>query len=86
VGWSEAGEPIFYRPAGRALETAPALPRLRPAIPTVGDFAQWAPAGGVASAAETTPSWEGGAVDYQWALDRIRGFAARTMKSSPQRP
>ena len=69
VSW-EDGHLQFYWPNGRRLEEAPQMPRLG----TRGwDLAMQLAEQGVAVAPEAgMPSWEGGRVDYQWALDGLR--------------
>ncbi len=68
------GEALFYRPDGRPLPAAPAMP----AIPvTAGEpipalVARLARQGVAVHAKETLPTWDGGPVDYAWAIDALR--------------
>jgi hypothetical protein len=69
VSW-EGGELQFYWPNGRRLEEAPGMPRR---ASRGWDLAMRLAEEGVAVAPGAgMPSWEGGSVDYQWALDGLR--------------
>ena len=69
VSW-EGEELRFYWPNGRRLEEAPGMPGM---ASRGWDLAMQLAEEGVAVAPGAgMPSWEGGSVDYQWALDRFR--------------
>jgi hypothetical protein len=65
------GEARFRRPDGRPLPEAPALPAL-PERPVAALVSRLAGHGVAVDAGETRPSWDGGPVDYGWAIDWLR--------------
>ena len=65
------GEVRFYRPDGRPLCQAPALPKLA-GEPVTALVSRLASQEVIVDARETLPSWEGGPVDYAWAIDSLR--------------
>jgi len=65
------GEARFYRPDGRPLLEAPALP-LPPGEPVTALAARLAGHGVAVDAHATLPDWQGGPVDYGWAIDWLR--------------
>jgi hypothetical protein len=68
---AESGEAHFYRPDGRPLPDAPALPPV--AGEPAGDLvSRLAGQGVTVNARETLPSWWGGPVDYAWEIDWLR--------------
>jgi len=65
------GEACFYRPDGRPLPEAPALPEL--ALEPVTDLVARLASHDVAvDAGATLPDWWGGPVDYAWEIDWLR--------------
>jgi hypothetical protein len=66
-----SGEARFYRPDGRPLPQAPALPVLA-GEPDTALVARLASQGVAVDARETLPSWCGGPVDYDWEIDWLR--------------
>jgi hypothetical protein len=70
------GEARFHRPDGRQLPEAPALPTL-PVRPVAALVSRLAGHGVTVDAGETLPSWDGGPVDYGWAIDWLRWVAIR---------
>jgi hypothetical protein len=67
------GESHFYRPDGRPLPEAPALPVPVPARGPVTALAERLASQGVAvDARATLPDWWGGPVDYGWEIDWLR--------------
>jgi len=66
-----SGEARFYRPDGRPLPQAPALPVLA-GEPDTALIARLASQGVAVDARETLPSWSGGPVDYAWEIDWLR--------------
>jgi hypothetical protein len=65
------GEARFYRPDGRPLVAAPALPALA-GEPVPALISRLASHGVAVDAGETLPSWWGGPVDYAWEIDWLR--------------
>jgi hypothetical protein len=65
------GEARFYRPDGRPLPEAPALPMLAPE-PVTALVARLAGRGVAVDAGATVPDWWGGPVDYAWEIDWLR--------------
>jgi Domain of unknown function (DUF222) len=65
------GEARFYRPDGRLLPEAPELPTVA-AEPVAALVSRLAGQDVDVDARETVPSWEGGPVDYNWAIDWLR--------------
>jgi hypothetical protein len=63
-----SGEARFYRPDGRLLPAAPALPELAGA-PDTALVSRLASHGVAVNARETLPAWWGGPVDYAWEID-----------------
>ena len=67
------GEARFYRPDGRPLPEAPALPEVaREAVASL--VSRLASDGVVVDAGETLPTWWGGPVDYAWEIDWLRSL------------
>lgn len=69
------GQARFRRPTGLVIEEAPALPAVGgdAATELVRRLARWSIR---VDAGESLPSWEGGAVDYGWAVQYLRGLDA----------
>ena len=65
------GEARFYRPDGRLLAPAPALPVVT-GEPVTALVSRLAGQGVAVDAGETVPSWWGGPVDYAWEIDWLR--------------
>jgi hypothetical protein len=65
------GEARFFRPDGRPLPEAPALPVVA-REPVTALAARLASDGVVVDAGATLPDWWGGPVDYAWAIDWLR--------------
>jgi hypothetical protein len=65
------GQARFYRPDGRPLEEAPALPPLA-GEPVAALVSRLASHGVAVDGGETLPSWWGGPVDYAWEIDWLR--------------
>jgi hypothetical protein len=65
------GEARFYRPDGRPLPVAPALPVLAGESDTAL-VSRLASQGVAVDARDTLPSWWGGPVDYNWEIDWLR--------------
>jgi len=65
-------EARFYRPDGRPLPEAPALPPLSTREPVVALVAQLESHGVAVDARATLPDWWGGSVDYGWEIDWLR--------------
>jgi hypothetical protein len=65
------GEARFYRPDGRPLVEAPALPVLA-GEPVAALVSRLASHGVAVDAGETLPAWWGGPVDYAWEIDWLR--------------
>jgi hypothetical protein len=78
---SPSGEARFYRPNGRLLPAAPALPAMvgepQPALDS-----RLARHGVAVNARETLPSWCGGRVDYNWEIEWLRS-RRRQLPTSP---
>ena len=70
------GEARFYRPDGRALPEAPALP-VSASEPVAALAARLASQGVDVDAGATLPDWWGGPVDYAWEIDWLRGSDRR---------
>jgi hypothetical protein len=74
VEWDGQGEPRFFRPNGMLLEVAPGLcsraDRFGAQARTLSQ--QLLDDGVVVDGERSLPSWTGGGVDYQWALDGYR--------------
>jgi hypothetical protein len=66
-----SGEARFYRPDGRLLPEAPALP-VGAGEPDTALVSRLASHGVAVDARETLPSWWGGPVDYAWEIDSLR--------------
>ena len=65
------GEARFYRPDGRPLAAAPALP-VSAGEPVTALVARLANHGVAVDAGATLPDWWGGPVDYAWEIDWLR--------------
>ncbi|HLX09366.1 MAG TPA: DUF222 domain-containing protein [Thermoanaerobaculia bacterium] len=65
------GEARFYRPDGRPLPAAPALPVLA-REPVTALVTRLADRGVAVDAVATLPDWWGGPVDYAWEIDWLR--------------
>jgi hypothetical protein len=65
------GEARFYRPDGRLLAPAPALPEVT-GEPVTALVSRLANQGVAVDAEETLPSWGGGPVDYGWEIAWLR--------------
>ena len=65
------GEARFYRPDGRPLPAAPALPEMA-REPVTALVARLASDGVAVDAGATLPDWWGGPVDYAWEIDWLR--------------
>jgi Domain of unknown function (DUF222)/HNH endonuclease len=70
------GEARFYRPDGRPLQEAPALP-VSAREPVTALVARLARHGVDVDAGATLPDWWGGPVDYAWEIDWLRGSDRR---------
>jgi hypothetical protein len=66
-----SGAARFYRPDGRLLPEAPALPAV-PREPVTALVTRLAGQGVTVDAGATLPSWWGGPVDYNWEIDWLR--------------
>ncbi len=66
-----SGEARFYRPDGRPLPAAPALPVLA-SEPVTSLAARLADHGVAVNAGATLPDWWGGPIDYAWEIDWLR--------------
>jgi len=66
-----SGAARFYRPDGRLLPEAPALPAV-PREPVTALVTRLAGQGVTVEAGATLPSWWGGPVDYNWEIDWLR--------------
>ena len=69
----------FFRPDGRELVEAPPLPPVEAeSLPSL--TAQWM-RDGIPSAGEASaPSWDGGPVDFGWAVDLLRQAATTGLR------
>jgi len=65
------GEARFYRPDGRPLPPAPALPVVS-GEPVAALISHLESQGVEVDGRETFPSWEGGRVDYNWEIEWLR--------------
>jgi hypothetical protein len=65
------GEARFYRPDGRPLPEAPALPAVA-GEPVPALVSRLSSHGVAVDAGETLPTWWGGPVDYAWEIDWLR--------------
>jgi hypothetical protein len=65
------GEARFYRPDGRPLPEAPALP-MSAREPVTSLVARLASQGVAVDGGATLPDWWGGSVDYGWEIDWLR--------------
>jgi Domain of unknown function (DUF222)/HNH endonuclease len=65
------GEARFYRPDGRPLPAAPALPEMA-REPVTALVARLASHGVAVDPGATLPDWWGGPVDYAWEIDWLR--------------
>ena len=65
------GEARFYRPDGRPLPAAPALPD-GASEPVTALVARLASRAVVVNGRATLPDWWGGPVDYAWEIDWLR--------------
>jgi hypothetical protein len=64
----------FRRPDGRVIVEAPPLPPVPAASPAA--LTAWWRHEGIADDGEASlPSWDGGTVDYGWAVDSLRQAA-----------
>ena len=75
------GEARFYRPDGRPLPQAPALPILAPE-PAAALATRLASHGVAVDAGATLPDWWGGPVDYAWEIDWLRWREQRGQASA----
>ena len=66
------GEARFYRPDGRPLPGAPALPPVSAQELVTALVARLASEGVAVDARATLPDWWGGSVDYGWEIDWLR--------------
>ena len=78
------GEVRFHRPDGRLLPQAPALPVV-PKLPAAALVLRLAGHDVAVDARATRPSWNGGPVDYNWAIDWLRWVAVRAAPAAHQR-
>ena len=69
------GEARFYRPDGRPMPQAPALPAAA-REPVTALVAQLASRGVAVDGRATLPDWWGGPVDYAWEIDWLRSREA----------
>jgi hypothetical protein len=76
------GEARFYRPDGRPLPEAPALP-VAAREPVTALVERLASQGVAVDARATLPDWWGGPVDYGWAIDWLRWRAGQTRHPPP---
>ena len=70
------GELRFRSPGGKVIVTAPPLPRV-PAETSASLTALWMGEGIAFDGEASAPSWDGGPVDYGWAIDSLRRPAER---------
>jgi Domain of unknown function (DUF222) len=77
------GEARFYRPDGRPMPEAPELPMVS-AKPAAALVSRLADHGVDVDARETVPSWEGGPVDYNWAIDWLRWCDRRDLANNAE--
>ena len=70
------GEARCYRPDGRLLPAAPALPAVA-GEPVPALVSRLASHGVAVDAGETLPSWWGGPVDYAWEIDGLLALDRR---------
>ena len=75
------GEARFYRPDGRRLQEAPALP-VPAGEPVTALAARLASHGAAVDAGATLPDWWGGPVDYGWEIDWLRWRDHRDSESA----
>ena len=75
------GEAHFYRPDGRPLPGAPALP-VPEREPVTALVARLASHGVAVDASATLPDWWGGPVDYGWEIDWLRWRNHRDQESA----
>ncbi|HYL06660.1 MAG TPA: DUF222 domain-containing protein, partial [Thermoanaerobaculia bacterium] len=75
------GEARFYRPDGRPLPEAPALP-VSAGEPVTALTARLARHGVAVDAGATLPGWWGGPVDYAWEIDWLRSRDSQYPTSS----
>jgi hypothetical protein len=75
------GEARFYRPDGRPLQEAPALP-VPAGEPVTALVARLASHGVAVDAGATLPDWWGGSVDYGWEIDWLRWRDHRDLESA----
>ena len=79
------GEVRFHRPDGRLLPAAPMLPPLPPGQPAAALVSRLAGHGVAVAGGATRPSWNGGPVDYNWAIDWLRWVAVRPPPTATER-
>jgi hypothetical protein len=77
------GEVRFHRPDGRLLPEAPMLPSQPPGQPAAALVSRLAGHGVAVEARATVPSWNGGPVDYNWAIEWLRWVAVRPAPPAP---
>jgi hypothetical protein len=70
------GELRFRSPGGKVIVAAPPLPRV-PAETSAALTALWMGQGIAVEGEASAPSWDGGPVDYGWAIDSLRRLAPR---------
>jgi len=75
------GEARFYRPDGRPLLEAPALP-MQVGEPVTALAARLVSHGVAVDAHATLPDWWGGPVDYAWAIDWLRYRDGRDLETA----
>ena len=75
------GEVRFHRPDGRPFPYAPALPAVAgEAVPTL--VSRLSSRGVAVDGGKTLPSWEGGPVEYRWAIDWLLSINRRHPESA----
>jgi len=70
------GEARFYRPDGRPLLQAPAVPAVA-RKPVTALVTRLASQGVAVDGGATLPDWWGGPVDYAWEIDWLRSLPSR---------
>jgi hypothetical protein len=76
-----SGEARFYRPDGRPLPQAPAQPKVA-GDPVPALVTRLASQGVAVDGGATLPFWSGGAVDYNWEIDWLRGRGQQDLASA----
>jgi hypothetical protein len=79
------GTARFYRPDGRLLPAAPALPAVA-RQPVTALVERLASHGVTVEAGATLPAWWGGPVDYNWEIDWLRWRGSQDLHTPPGDP